>query len=509
MFNVIKSYLNKMLLTSAEASKPIFGIRDQLSSNPSTNLTPVKLARILRESGEGDILELMELAEEIEEKDLQYQTVLNTRKRTVAQLDISVEPADDTPAAAAQADFVKSFLNRDTLESEIFDMLDAVGKGFSVTEIIWETSSSQWMPKSLNWVDPRWIAFQQNDLSKPLLKVEGGYKELAPFKYIYTTIKAKSGLDIRGGLIRGVAWAYLFKNFSLKNWISFLEVYGHPLRVGKYGKNATEKDKRNLLKAVLNLGADAAAVVPQDMMIDFIKNETSAGGAAFKDHAAYYDHAISKIVLGQTTTTDAISGGHAVSKEHNEVRMDIANSDARQLAAVLNRDLIRPMIELNFGPQKAYPKLHIGNPETEDTSKLTESVARLLPYGFTVSAKQMRAKLGLNAPEDEEDVFGQINGFSQLPTFNQALNKSSAAVKQPVNDFIDELGDDELKDWQPKVEPVKKKIEELIARLLKEGKSLEDLKSELAELDVSPDELTESLAKNSMAARLIGGGNGE
>lgn len=34
MFNVIKSYLNKMLLTSAEASKPIFGIRDQLSSNP-------------------------------------------------------------------------------------------------------------------------------------------------------------------------------------------------------------------------------------------------------------------------------------------------------------------------------------------------------------------------------------------------------------------------------------------------------------------------------------------
>ena len=88
MFNVIKSYLNKMLLTSAEASTPIIGVRDQLSSTPSTNLTPVKLARILRESGEGDILELMELAEEIEEKDLQYQTVLNARKRTVAQLDI-------------------------------------------------------------------------------------------------------------------------------------------------------------------------------------------------------------------------------------------------------------------------------------------------------------------------------------------------------------------------------------------------------------------------------------
>ncbi|MBS4773420.1 MAG: DUF935 domain-containing protein [Proteobacteria bacterium] len=501
MFNLIKSYLNKKLLTSNEAGSPIMGVRDQLNSNPGTNLTPVKLARILRDSGEGDILELMELAEEIEEKDLQYQTVLSTRKRTVAQLDISVEPADDTPAAKMQADFVKSFLNRDTLESEIFDMLDAVGKGFSVTEIIWETSSSQWMPKSLNWVDPRWITFRQNDLSRPLLKVEGGYKELTPFKYIYTTIKAKSGLDIRGGLIRGITWAYLFKNFSLKNWVSFLEVYGHPFRVGKYGRNATDKDKRNLLRAVLNLGADAAAIVPQDMLIEFIKNETGSGGAAFKDHASYFDQAISKAVLGQTTTTDAISGGHAVSQEHNEVRMDIANSDARQLAAVLNRDLIRPMIDLNFGQQKAYPKLHIGNPETEDTSKLTESVARLMPYGFTVSAKQLRSKLGLNAPEDADDVFGQSGGFSQLPAFNQALNKPL----KPVNrDFIDDLGDDELKEWQPKVEPVKKKIEELIARLLDEGKSLEDLEKELTKLEVSPDELAQSLAKNSMAAYLTG-----
>lgn len=496
-----------MLLTSAEASTPLIGVRDQLSSNPSTNLTPVKLARILRESGEGDILELMELAEEIEEKDLQYQTVLNARKRTVAQLDISVEPADDTPAATAQADFVKSFLNRDTLESEIFDILDAVGKGFSVTEIIWETSSNQWMPKSLNWVDPRWIAFQQNDLSKPLLRVKGGYKELAPFKYIYTTIKAKSGLDIRGGLIRGVAWAYLFKNFSLKNWISFLEVYGHPLRVGKYGKSATEKDKRNLLKAVLNLGADAAAIVPQDMMIDFIKNETSSGGAAFKDHATYYDQAISKIVLGQTTTTDAISGGHAVSQEHNEVRMDIANSDARQLAAVLNRDLIRPMIELNFGPQKAYPKLHIGNPETEDTSKLTESVARLLPYGFTVSAKQMRSKLGLNAPEDEKDVFGlapgQLSALTETPT--TALNRQLNSLKSPLkNDLIDEMVEEELNDWQPLVDPVLQGVKDLAERLIKEGKSLDDFKSELVKLDINPERLADSLTMNSIAARLTG-----
>ena len=129
-------------------------------------------------------------------------------------------------------------------------------------------------------------------------------------------------------------------------------MYGHPYRIGRYGKNATETDKKKLLNAVYSIGADAAAIIPQDMMIEFIKTEAKSGGDAFQAHAEYFDRAISKIVLGQTTTTDAISGGHAVSKEHNEVRMDIANSDAKQLAKVLNEQLVKPMIDLNLAAKR-------------------------------------------------------------------------------------------------------------------------------------------------------------
>ena len=307
MFDKIKSYFNRSLLTQEEASPVIAGVRDYYSSFPSNGLTPVKLARILRDAAEGDVLAYLELAEEMEEKDTQYSTVLSTRKRTVAQLDITVVPSGDGPEEQRQSDFVRDFLKRDTLETELFDMLDAIGKGFSVTEIVWETSENQWLPKKLNWIDPRWFGFVANDLATPCLRTPEGLKELTPFKYIYTTIKAKSGLDIRGGLARAAVWPYLFKNYSAKDWVSFLEVYGHPFRVGKYGKGATDKDKRNLLQAVYTIGADAAAIIPQDMVIEFLKTETSAGSDAFQRHIEYYDQAISKLVLGQTTTSPAVT----------------------------------------------------------------------------------------------------------------------------------------------------------------------------------------------------------
>lgn len=498
----LKGYLTKKNLAE-EMATTLTGIRDYYSSYPSTGLTPIKLARYLKEAAEGDVRAYFELAEEMEEKELQYATVLGTRKRTVSQLDTTVIAADDSVVAEKHADFVREFFNREDLSSEYFDMLDAVGKGLSLMEIIWECSESQWMPKKLKYVPPTWLEFDSRDLQRPLLKTADGAVPLPYGKFVYTTIKAKSGLDVRGGLARSVSWAFMFKNYSLKDWVSFLEIYGHPYRVGRYGKNATEADKKKLLKAVYTIGADAAAIIPQDMMIEFIKTEAKSGGDAFQAHAEYFDRAISKAVLGQTTTTDAISGGHAVSKEHNEVRMDIANSDAKQLAKVLNEQLIKPMIDLNFGVQKVYPKIFIGNPETEDVSKLAENLARLLPYGLTVSARQLRSKLGVNAPEDEKDVFGV--SYPHTGELMPSFNKSLKAFQTPINtDVCDELAKEELEDWQSLVQPLTDDVLGLADKLIKQGKDLTDFQKELLALHTKPEALAQSLAKASMAARLKG-----
>ena len=63
------------------------GIRNIYSvMHPSIGLTPERLTAILREAEAGDPFLYLELAEEMEEKDLHYLAVLSTRKQTVAQL---------------------------------------------------------------------------------------------------------------------------------------------------------------------------------------------------------------------------------------------------------------------------------------------------------------------------------------------------------------------------------------------------------------------------------------
>src|SRR4051812_21832972 len=91
-------------LTQEEAGPSLMGIRQVISNHPSRGITPQRLASILLEAEEGDATRYYELAEDMEEKDLHYAGVLGTRKRAVAQLEMTVEAASDGAEDVAIAD---------------------------------------------------------------------------------------------------------------------------------------------------------------------------------------------------------------------------------------------------------------------------------------------------------------------------------------------------------------------------------------------------------------------
>src|ERR1700733_1009210 len=83
-------------LREEQAAPTISGIRNIYSSmHPSVGLTPERLTQILREAEFGDPFLYLELAEEMEEKDLHYLAVLGTRKEAVSQIDFEIKPASD------------------------------------------------------------------------------------------------------------------------------------------------------------------------------------------------------------------------------------------------------------------------------------------------------------------------------------------------------------------------------------------------------------------------------
>ncbi|TMV09828.1 DUF935 domain-containing protein [Ruegeria sediminis] len=430
--------VRRAVLRDEVAAPTIGGVRSPISGYPADGLNPQRLASILREADAGDPLRYLELAEAIEERDAHYLGVLGTRKRSVSQLDITVEPGDDSALAQDMAKRVRHWLKRDELTDELFDILDAIGKGYSFTEIMWETSQGQWQPARLEWRDPRWFRFARHDLASPLMLDPNGHElPLPAFKFIFATMKAKSGLPLRAGIARVAAWSWMFKAFTQRDWAIFTQTYGQPLRIGKYGPGTSEEDRAKLFRAVSNIAGDCAAIVPESMMIEFV--ETANLGSStdhYERRSDWLDKQTSKLVLGQTATTDAVTGGLGSGKEHREVQQDIERADARALAAILNRDLVQPWMQLEFGTLQGCPRLVLARPDEEDLSAFSSAISPLIAQGLRVKEAEVLAKFGLSEPGEGDRIIANPAQPGPSGVGNPATkggNGDGSAVKYPFN----------------------------------------------------------------------------
>jgi phage gp29-like protein len=192
----------------------------------------------------------------------------------------------------------------------------------------------------------------------------------------------------------------------LKDWVTYAEVFGQPLRLGKYGAGATEADKSALLQAVANIGTDAAAIIPDSMLIEFNQARQSGSTELYERFCDFLDRQVSKAVLGQTLTTELPRGGgsRAAAQVHQAVRRDILGADALRLEATLTRDLIKPLIDLNAGPQARYPQVQLALPDDQDVKVFAEIVAELADRGLRISQRSVLDRLGLEEPREDDAV---------------------------------------------------------------------------------------------------------
>ncbi len=396
-------------LTEEVAAPSLTGIRSVWDATVASGLTPSKLAGLLQRAAEGDIAEYLTLAEEMEERDLHYRCEISKRKLAVASLPITVEAASDNPSDVQLADEVRALAKQAGFRGLLKDQLDAIGKGFSVCEIMW-SRGAKWTPAGYEWRDQRFFTFDRASQRQIRLLDEANVAdgiELAPFKFISHLPHLKTGIPIRGGIARVAAWAWMCKNYTVKDWLAFAEVFGMPLRVGKYQPGASKKDIAILKAAVANLGSDAAAVIPESMLIEFIESAKSTGGhELFNKLADWLDAQVSRGILGQTATTQGTAGKLGNEDAQAEVREDIRDDDASQLSETINRDLVRPFIDLNWGPQSLYPELIIKAVEPEETQLLVTALEKLVPLGLKVEQSVVRDKLGLPDPEEGAECLG-------------------------------------------------------------------------------------------------------
>lgn len=505
--------INLAQLTKPVAAPTMGDVNSVWTESQVSGLTPRSLAEILRSAARGYPDRFFVMAEEMEERDLHYGSVLATRKLAITGVEPIVVPASQDAKDQKIAEAAKELVTAPEFTDDYAaDLLDALGKGYALVETIWDRSGREWRPSGYEWRDQRYFVIDQLDGRTLRRKVAGDLQgeDLPPFQFSVHHPKRKSGLPIRGGLARLAAWAFLFKSYSLKDWMAFLEVYGMPLRLGRFGRDASTDDKRVLLKAVRDLSSDAAAIIPAGMDIQFVESKGGTGNAVFKDMAEYLDRQISKGVLGQTMTTD---DGSSLSqaKIHESVRHDIAKADARQLAVTANRDLIRPFVDLNFGPQDRYPTVVWPITESEDIKVLAEVVDKAVKLGVQIGADEFRERIGFGAPDKGAAVLVSSPAKSPPPVIDGEEQATARlcpscggihALAADQRDELDIIAEEALGHWQQDLEPLLAPIQALFNRAKSYDELITGLEDLEAKLDVGP--LADRLGKLLMRARGLG-----
>ena len=343
---------------------------------------------------------------------------------------------------------------------------------------------------------------------------------LQPFGWITHVHKAKSGYLERTAMFRQLVWPYLFKNYSVGDLAEFLEIYGIPVRIGKYPSGASEKEKMTLLRALVGIGHNAAGIIPSGMELDF-KNAATGDPDAFELMINWCERTQSKVILGGTLTSgaDGKSSTNALGNVHNEVRKDLRDSDIRQVCGTLSRDLLYPLAVLNgLAPDgmRRCPVFRLDVGETEDLTAYADALPKLVDIGVQIPVQWAQEKLGIPQPEKGESVLqatlpaifrqGVAAAAGRMPPAAGPWGLAAAAGQIPVNPQPPGPQTAMLPQLAEKVRAPAAAWVEQIRELVSGATSLEEIRDGLAKLDpnMSLDDYAAAMAEALAAAQLAG-----
>lgn len=545
-------------------------IRQEFDRHPARGLTPAKLAGIMQRAEQGDLVGQAELADDMEERDAHLYAELGKRRGSITALSWSIEEPDKaTPEEEKLTEQVRDWVGMITAHIDGVDggmelllqaMTGAVLPGYAPIELVWQlqadSTGRQVRVPDCTLQPQRWfttsgdrrrlVLRSETQMLKPKHPGEPAVlgEELRPLAWLMHVHPARNGYLARQSLARVLFWPYLFKNYAVRDLAEFLEIYGLPLRVGKYPAGAGDAEKLALLRAVTEIGHNAAGIIPQGMALEF---EAAAAGTEVPFAAMWdkMDAAESKAILGQTlTASEGQHGTQALGNVHNDVRMDIRDADARCYERSFNAQIIAPLVALNVpgANPRRLPKLSLDTGEPEDLAVYAEHLPTLAKAGLKIGVKWTHDKLRIPMAEEGEEVLqapepppalGGVPGDSPGASPGKAPGKPGAAAvppkagdkaaqdkaaqeqaalatelttAAPPADLIDDLVAEQAGQWQPLLGPMVEPLLAEIDKALAAGESLQAFAARLPELiprlDAQP--ITAAIAQAAFAARLAG-----
>ncbi|HEV2678083.1 MAG TPA: DUF935 family protein, partial [Aliidongia sp.] len=278
-------------------------------------------------------------------------SVMQKRKRALAAFPWMVTEASSAPADKAAAELVERALHAMNFSALCEYLNDAILKGFSVVELIWELVDDRWwFPVEARIRDQRRFRFDKTYVLRMIDRTNlvNGF-ELPARKFIVHTFNPKDGDPYGRGLGAILWWRAFFKRQNEAAWLIHNEKYGSPTAVGTYPVGAGPDTQQALLDACRAFSTDSAIIKPDGSTIELLEASGSAGADTFSLFKESQNDDISETVLGATFAANAgpLDGGAGADAD-TEDRLELARSDADNLAQVLNKTIVAWIVWINM-----------------------------------------------------------------------------------------------------------------------------------------------------------------
>lgn len=292
------------------------------------------------------------------QQDSMVQTALTLKKLGVLAAPSKIEPADDSPEAKRRTEFVEETFARmaGSPHTILAHAMDAFAKGWSILELLWAPKGNRLWLQEMKPKDPSLFGLKVDAFGAVQgleLQVPGESPITVPKEKFAIFVHRRCYANPKGTSDLDAAYAHWTnKRKLLGAWQLHLERFASPTVLGKFARGMPAVDRDSVLDKLSNLHRSAAITIPEEVAVDTLGSK-GEGSAAFLEAVDYHNREIARAVLGQTLTTDEGRrvGSLALGKVHLQVLLLQLESIRRELAdAFLTEQVIRPIVELNFGP---------------------------------------------------------------------------------------------------------------------------------------------------------------
>ena len=294
--------------------------------------------------------------------------------------------------------FFQEIFEEINVQKLLEDILEAPLFGYAPIEISYKPKNGFIYPVKLVGKPQEWFYFSGegefffNSKNNPILIQDENPKFLIPrHRADYLNPYGEC-------LLSRCFWNVMFINGGMEFWMKFMEKYGTPWAIGKYDRSMSEEEQQQLFKMLKRMIQDAVATIPKDGSIELINaGDKSGSNDIYQTFITKCENNISKVILGQTLTTDVSSkGSYAAANIHQQVRSDLIMNDIRLVEATVN-EFIKKVHKLNFN-DKLFPAF-----ELYDEAKIDESLAKRDNNVQNLGVKFTRSYIKRTYGYDDED----------------------------------------------------------------------------------------------------------